>query len=252
LKICFVCYDNNKVVRTKNKLVKLYGNYSPKECDVIVALGGDGFFLRTIHKFKDLRKPFYGMNFGTVGFLMNKYEEKNLIKKLNNTQSVKIKPLIMKAKNQKNKNFKSLAFNEVSLIRKNHQAAKLSIKINGVIRMEELVCDGLMVSTPAGSTAYNLSAHGPIIPLGTNVVALTPISPFRPRRWRGALLPEETKIEIYVQDSKKRPVNISADQNEFKDLKSVIIGASKDKPQELLFSTDHSFEERILTEQFTE
>ena len=227
----------------------MYGNINANKSEVIVALGGDGFLLKTIHNYKNINKPIYGMNFGSVGFLMNKYEEKNLIKNLKKSQKVKIKPLIVEAKNQSNKKIKSLAFNEISLTRETYQAAKLLIKINGVTRIKELICDGVLISTPAGSTAYNLSAHGPIIPLGTNALAITPISAFRPRRWKGAILQEKTKIIINVIDSKKRPVKVAADQNEFKFIKSVIIKVSNN-PQTLLFNSKHSFDEKILKEQF--
>ena len=250
MNICFVCFDNNKAIKTKKKLIKLYGNSSVERSDVIVALGGDGFLLKTIHDFKNFNLPIYGINLGTVGFLMNQYDEKNLLKNLREAQKVKIKPLYMKAINQNNSTFKSLAFNEVSIIRKTYQAAKLLIKINEVIRIKELICDGILVATPAGSTAYNLSAHGPIIPLGTNALALTPISPFRPRRWKGALIPESTVISIETLDSKNRPVSVAADHNELQNTKSVIIKISKNISQTLLFNSNHSFDERILKEQF--
>ncbi len=252
MKISFICFDNKKAIKYKKKLIKLYGNTPPKKSDVIVVLGGDGFLLKTIHDLKNIDIPFYGMNFGSVGFLMNQYDEKNLIKNLKNAQKVKIKPLSMVAKNQKNKIYKSLAFNEVSLTRETHQAAKLSIKINGVVRMKELICDGVLVATPAGSTAYNLSAHGPIIPLGTNTLAITPISAFRPRRWRGALLKEDTIIVVDVIEFKKRPVGVAADHNEFKNIKSVLIKISSNISRTLLFNSNHSFDERILKEQFME
>ena len=252
MKICFVCFDNSKANSTKKKLVKLYGNLSVEKSDVIVALGGDGFLLKAIHDYKNFNLPIYGMNLGTVGFLMNKYDGKNLLKNLKEAQKVKIKPLSMKAISQDNSSFKSLAFNEVSIIRKTYQAAKLLIKINGVVRMKELICDGVLVATPAGSTAYNLSAHGPIIPLGTNALALTPISPFRPRRWRGALIPESTVISIEALDSINRPVSVAADHNESQNIKSVIIKVAKNISQTLLFNSNHSFDERILKEQFIE
>ena len=252
MKICFVCFDNIKANKTKNKLVKLYGNSTVEKSDVIVALGGDGFLLKTIHDYNNFNLPIYGMNLGTVGFLMNKYDGKNLLKNLQEAQKVKIKPLKMEAINQDNSIIKSLAFNEVSIIRKTYQAAKLSIKINGVIRIKELICDGVLVSTSAGSTAYNLSAHGPIIPLGTNALALTPISPFRPRRWRGALIPESTVISIESIDSTNRPVSVAADHNESQNIKSVIIKVAKNISQTLLFNSNHSFDERILKEQFIE
>lgn len=252
MKICFKCIDNKKAINTKKKLIKLYGNSLPEKSDVIVALGGDGFLLKTIHDYQDINKPIYGMNFGSIGFLMNKYEEKNLIKVIKNAQKIKIKPIYMVAKNKNNKIYKSLAFNEVALIRETYQAAKITIKINNIIRMKKLICDGVLVSTPAGSTAYNFSAHGPIIPLGTNALALTPINAFRPRRWKGALLPEETKIDIEVLNSNKRPVSVTADHHEFRNIKSVKVIINKKNMQILLFNSNQSFDERILKEQFNE
>tara|TARA_Y100000590_G_scaffold228067_1_gene257399 strand:+ start:3530 stop:4285 length:756 start_codon:yes stop_codon:yes gene_type:complete len=251
MKIFFISINNSNALEKKNRLVKLYNNSTVEECDIIVALGGDGFLLKVIHDYKKFNKPIYGMNFGSIGFLMNQYEEQNLKNNLEHAQKIKIKPIIMEAKTNDNI-FKSLAYNEISLIRETYQAAKLLIKINGIIRMKELVCDGALVSTPAGSTAYNLSAHGPIIPLGANSLALTPISAFRPRRWKGALLDEKTNIEIKVLDSIKRPVRIAADHKEFKNVEYVSITISKNSYQTLLFNADHSFDERILKEQFSE
>ena len=250
MKIFFSCSEDKKANIKKKRLIKIFKNSPVQKCDVIVSLGGDGFLLKTIHDFRKYNKPIYGMNFGSIGFLMNQYEEKNLINKIKTSQKVEIKPLNMEAKTISGKIVKSLAFNEVSLIRESHQAAKILIKINGIIRMKELVCDGVLISTPAGSTAYNLSAHGPIIPLGTKVLALTPISAFRPRRWRGALLSENTDIELEVIDSNRRPVSITTDYNEFKKVKSAKVSISND-PHILLFNSDHSFEERILKEQFS-
>ena len=250
MKICFTCLDTNKAAKSKKKLTKLYGNFSVEKSDVIVALGGDGFLLKTIHDYKNFNKPIYGMNLGSIGFLMNEYSENKLIETINNSEKVKIKPIRMTAKSKDNKIYKSLAFNEVSLIRETHQAAKVSIKINSVLRMKELICDGVLLSTPAGSTAYNLSAHGPIIPLGTNALALTPISAFRPRRWRGALIKENTNVQIEVLNYKKRPVSVTADHFEFRDIKKVEMKIEKNFSQILLFNSVESFDERILKEQF--
>ena len=250
MKICFTCLDTNKAAKSKKKLTKLYGNFSVEKSDVIVALGGDGFLLKTIHDYKNFNKPIYGMNLGSIGFLMNEYSENKLIETINNSEKVKIKPIRMTAKSKDNKIYKSLAFNEVSLIRETHQAAKVSIKINSVLRMKELICDGVLLSTPAGSTEYNLSAHGPIIPLGTNALALTPISAFRPRRWRGALIKENTNVQIEVLNYKKRPVSVTADHFEFRDIKKVEMKIEKNFSQILLFNSVESFDERILKEQF--
>ena len=188
MKICFVCFDDEDSIKIKNKFVEKYNNTLPQESDVIVALGGDGFLLKTIHEFQNLNKPIYGMNIGNIGFLMNQYQEEKLVETVSKAQQINIKPINLKATSIDNKTFESIAFNEITLIRKSSQAAKLLIKINNITRMKELVCDGVLIATPAGSTAYNLSAHGPIVPLGTNALVLTPVSAFRPRRWRGAIL----------------------------------------------------------------
>tara|TARA_B100000579_G_C22648610_1_gene765056 strand:- start:184 stop:942 length:759 start_codon:yes stop_codon:yes gene_type:complete len=250
MKICFVSSENINAIKAKKKLIKKYGDFESKKSDVIVALGGDGFLLKTIHKYINLTVPIYGMNLGSVGFLMNKYDEKNLVNRIKKTQKIRIKPLEVEAINRENQVYKSLAFNEISIIRETYQAAKLSIKINEITRMKELVCDGVLVCTPAGSTAYNLSAHGPIIPLGTSVIAITPISAFKPRTWKGALLKEKTNIKIEVKNIDKRPVRMAADQNEYRNIKSVNIKISPKKTKTLLFNNQHSFDEKILKEQF--
>ena len=252
MKICFVCFDDEDSIKIKNKFVEKYNNTLPQESDVIVALGGDGFLLKTIHEFQNLNKPIYGMNIGNIGFLMNQYQEEKLVETVSKAQQINIKPINLKATSIDNKTFESIAFNEITLIRKSSQAAKLLIKINNITRMKELVCDGVLIATPAGSTAYNLSAHGPIVPLGTNALVLTPVSAFRPRRWRGAILSDKTEIEIKVIQPKKRPVSVTADYKEFNNIQSVKISILENKNQVLLFNSDHSFEERILKEQFIE
>ena len=252
MKICFVGSNNKKILETKETLIKKYGNSDPEKSEVIVSLGGDGFLLQTIHNYKKYEKSIYGMNFGSIGFLMNQYDEEDLVSKIHNSLKVEIKPLQVEAKKINNEVVKSIAFNEISLLRETYQAAKISIKINNVIRMKELVCDGVLISTPAGSTAYNLSAHGPIIPLGTKALALTPISAFRPRRWKGALLSENTKIELSAIDYVKRPVGITADYNEFKKIINATISIDNDNSQILLFNSNQSLDERILKEQFSE
>ena len=199
---------------------------------------------------KEFNKPFYGINYGSIGFLMNTESEENLEKIIISAQKVLLKPLNMKAVDINDNNHESIAFNEVSLMRQTHQAAKISININEVNRMKELICDGIMVSTAAGSTAYNLSAHGSIIPLDSKLLALTPISAFRPRRWRGALLSENTKINFSVNSSISRPSSVTADHNEFRDIKEVEISSSEEIKCNLLFDNNHSMEERILKEQF--
>ena len=252
MKLNFTSIDAKEALEAKKRYQDKYGNSEVKEADVIVAIGGDGFLLKTLHDHKNLQKPIYGINYGSVGFLMNNEVNDDLLNTINNSQIIKIKPLNMKAKNIDNKTFETIAFNEVSLMRGTYQAAKLKININGIDRIKELICDGVLIATPAGSTAYNLSAHGSIIPLDSKLLALTPISAFRPRRWRGALLSENTKIKLNVIDYKTRPVSVTADHNEFKNIIEVDIASAKNLSFELLFDINHSIEERILKEQFIE
>lgn len=252
MKFFFTSINTKKALEKRKKYQDKYGHKEAKEADVIVAIGGDGFLLKTIHDHKDLQKPIYGINYGSVGFLMNNEVDIDLLKIINNSQTIKIKPLNMKAKNINNHTFESIAFNEVSLMRETYQAAKLKISINGIERMKELICDGVLVATPAGSTAYNLSAHGSIIPLDSKLLALTPINAFRPRRWRGALLSENTTIRLNVIDYKTRPVSVTADHNEFRNIVEVYISTNIDLSFKLMFDSNHSIEERILKEQFIE
>ncbi len=231
-------------------LAKTYGTATPDKADVIVVLGGDGTMLEALHKYTDLGKPFYGMNFGTVGFLMNPYKDDHLDMRLQKTARAEIHPLRLRATDKNGQTHEAVAFNEVSLLRETRQAAKLKISVDATERLGELVCDGILLSTPAGSTAYNLSAQGPILPLSANVLALTPISAFRPRRWRGALLPCDRTVHIDVLESDKRPVSVTADSQEFRDVVSVTINQSERIGCTLLFDPDHHLEERILKEQF--
>lgn len=218
--------------------------------DVIIALGGDGFMLHTLHRYIDKDIPIYGMNCGTVGFLMNEYRASGLTERLSVSRPTPINPLEMEAIDNKGKSHKEIAFNEVSLLRKTRQAAKLKIIIDGQERMGEMTCDGVLVSTPAGSSAYNSSVGGPIIPLKIWLLAITPISPFRPRRWRGALLPDKVVIRFEVKYPKKRPVNAVADFHEVENVQSVEIKKNLKREVTLLFDPGHSLEERILKEQF--
>lgn len=220
------------------------------ECDLLVVLGGDGFMLHTIHNFMHLNIPFYGINCGTVGFLMNKYDTENLNQSMHQAQISITYPLEMKAILLDDSCKTKFAINEVSLFRKSSQAAKLRIIIDGELRLKELVSDGILLTTPAGSSAYNSSVNGPILPIGSNILALTPISPFRPKWWRGALLPHNTIVTIEVTDHKIRPVNAVADFLEVGSIKSVSIRERRDMPIELLFNQNHSLEERIIREQF--
>ncbi len=234
----------------KEALVRRYGEVPLEEADVIVALGGDGFMLQTLHATQDLPAPVYGMNRGTVGFLMNEYSEADLPGRLARAEEEIINPLAMKAVTVDGEVHEALAINEVSLIRNGPQAAKLRITIDGRLRMKELVCDGALVATPAGSTAYNYSAHGPILPIGADVLALTAIAPFRPRRWRGALLPKRAVVRFDVIDSGKRPVMADADSASVTNVASVEIHVAPEIKHKILFDPGHGLEERLIREQF--
>jgi len=250
MKFFFDSSDSSDAILAKEKFIKIYSQHKAKDADVIIPIGGDGFLLKSLHDYKQFKKPFYGINYGSIGFLMNKESDEKLEKIVSSAQIVELKPLIMKAKSNNGEYFESIAFNEVSIMRQSHQAAKISIKINGVERMNELICDGVLVSTAAGSTAYNLSAHGSIIPLDSKLLALTPISAFRPRRWRGALLSEKTKIFFYINNSKIRPSSVTADHNEFRGIEEVEVTSSNDITCNIMFDNNHSMKERILKEQF--
>lgn len=218
--------------------------------DVVVALGGDGFMLRTMHECMELGKPIYGMNCGTIGFLMNEYREQDLLEAINAAKCANLHPLRMTATDLQDTEHNALAVNEVSLLRQTRQAANLRISVDGKVRMQEMACDGMLVATPAGSTAYNLSAQGPIIPINADVLALTPISVFRPRRWRGALLNHKAVVRVDVLNYEKRPVSAVADFTEVRNVKSVEIREERKKHIYILFDESHSLEERILREQF--
>lgn len=231
-------------------LARAYGQHTAEDADVIVVLGGDGTMLEALHSHYTLNKPFYGMNRGSVGFMLNPFHEADLNERLKNAHKVTLHPLRMIAKTEGGETKEGLAFNEVSLLRQQHQAAKIRVTVDGIERLEELVCDGILVSTPAGSTAYNLSAHGPILPLKSDVLALTPISAFRPRRWRGALLPSSAAIRFDIKGDGVRPVSASADYTEVRNVTSVDIRQSNSIGVDLLFDPNHTLEERILKEQF--
>ena len=249
-KIAFVAAASDSARKAAKALKARYKHVIPEEADVIVALGGDGHMLETLHAWLDKQIAIYGMNRGTVGFLMNEFRATNLGKRIDNAKNVELRPLEMTVHDIHGKKTTSVAINEISLLRETRQAAKLRIKIDGRVRMSELICDGVLVATPAGSTAYNLSADGPIIPLDANLLALTPISAFRPRRWRGALLPSSVSISIEVLEPRKRPVSAVGDYTEVRDVKRVTVRASNDKSFSLLFDPDHNLEDRILNEQF--
>lgn len=231
-------------------LRKNYETVDPDKADVIVALGGDGFMLSTMHKFMEDHLPVFGMNLGTVGFLMNEYREYGLTERLELAENYELRPLTMTATSAEGNIHSALAINEVSLLRQTHRAAKIRILVDGVIRLEELICDGVMVSTAAGSTAYNLSAHGPIIPLGAELLALTPISAYRPRQWRGALLPRNSVVTFEMIDLELRSVSAFADFTEIREVVSVEIKEENSTYSTLLFDPEHNLEERILKEQF--
>ena len=227
-----------------------YGNVEPNDADVIVALGGDGLMLQTLHKFMNSGKPIYGMQRGTVGFLMNDFSIDNLIERLTAAQITVIHPLVMRARDSAGRMHEHRAINEVSLFRQSAQAAHLRILIDGQERLAQLVADGVLLATPAGSTAYNLSVQGAIIPINAPLLALTPISPFRPRRWRGALLPDKAKVTIEVQDGDKRPVAAVADSDEVRSVRSVDVEMDHAVSLNMLFDPGHNLDERILREQF--
>lgn len=249
-RVHFVASDVPSAQQALETMQQDYGQSAIEDSDVIVALGGDGFMLRTLHEFIDKDLPVYGMKLGRVGFLMNKYEPNNLGARLNNANAAELNPLRMDTLNSDGEKSSALAINEVSLLRQTNQAAHIRIMVNDLEKVSELVCDGVLVSTPAGSTAYNLSAHGPILPLGTEALALTPISPFRPRRWKGAILPVSARIRFEVLDNQKRSVSATADYFEVRDVISVEVFEDQSKALKLLFDPDHSLEERILNEQF--
>ncbi len=232
------------------KLTAAHGSVAPGEADVICALGGDGFMLQTLHRHGPLGIPVFGMKLGTVGFLMNQHRPESLIERRHAAEAAVLRPLEMVATTESGATVTSLAYNEVSLLRQTRQAAHLRVHLNGQVRLDELVCDGALVATPAGSTAYNFSAHGPILPLGSQVVALTPIAAFRPRRWRGAILRADTVVKLEVLDGYKRPVSATADSHEVRDVAEVTVRESKERTVTLLFDREHNLEERILNEQF--
>ncbi|MFM2044262.1 MAG: hypothetical protein RLY86_2838 [Pseudomonadota bacterium] len=247
--MAFVAADSPEAQAARDRLCQRYQGVPVEGADVVVALGGDGFLLETLHRTLPLRRPVYGMNRGSVGFLLNEFGEDGLIDRVARAQRVTLHPLRMRARTVAGVT-EGLAFNEVSLLRETRQAAKLRIVVDGVVRLPELTCDGALVCTPAGSTAYNLSAHGPILPLGADILALTPISAFRPRRWRGALLPQGARIMFEVLEAGKRPVSAVADFTEVRDVSSVEVHEDRAVSSTLLFDPEMNLEERILKEQF--
>ena len=250
-RLTFLAADRPDARAAREALVSRYGQAPEAEADVVVALGGDGFMLETLHRNLPSQRPVYGMNRGSVGFLMNNYDEAGLLERIAGAEKAVIHPLTMLARDAAGTEHEAIAINEVSLLRQTYQTAKLRISIDDVVRMAELTCDGVLVSTPAGSTAYNLSVHGPIIPLSGQVLALTPISAFRPRRWRGALLSHKDKVTFEILEPEKRPVSAVADNVEVRDVIQVDVAEDREVSLTVLFDAGRSLEERVLAEQFT-
>jgi NAD+ kinase len=249
-KIAVVAAENEAAQAALDELCALYPSVAPEYAEVIVPLGGDGFMLETLHRFLSKGVPIYGMHRGSVGFLMNPYRPDGLYERLATAQPVVLHPLEMTVWDEHGEQHRALAFNEVSLLRESRQAAKLRVSVDGIVRLEELMSDGILIATPVGSTAYNLSAHGPIIPLGACVLALTPISAFRPRRWRGALLPQQARLRIDALETGKRPVSAVADFTEVRDVVAVEVNENRDVAMSVLFDHDSNLEERVIKEQF--
>jgi len=249
-RIAFVASEAEPAQQALHELRQRYGTVAPREATVVVPLGGDGFMLETLHRFVGQGVPIFGMHRGSVGFLMNSYRLEDLVERITTAQPVELHPLEMSAAEEDGSSRRAIAFNEVSLLRESRQAAKLRVSVDGIVRLDELMADGILLSTPVGSTAYNFSAHGPIIPLGAGILALTPISAFRPRRWRGALLPHGARVKIDALDTDKRPVSAVADFTEVRDVVSVEIHESREIAMTLLFDHEANLEERVFKEQF--
>ena len=252
-KIAFIASGVEEARTAQARLSGRYNGIAPEKADVIVALGGDGFMLQTLHHMLDGGRviPAYGLNLGTVGFLMNRYRNADrLFERVNKARGFAFSPLRMEAVRQDGSVESCYAINEVSLLRETRQTAKIEVSVNDRVRIGELACDGVLLATPAGSTAYNYSASGPILPIDSNLLALTPISPFRPRRWRGAILPDRSKVTFRVLDPEKRPVAAVADQREIRDIAEVRLEIARDRELTLLFDPGHALDERIVAEQF--
>ena len=249
-RIAFVASEAEAAQQALQELRQRYGTIAPEEASVVVPLGGDGFMLETLHRYVCSGKPIFSMHRGSVGFLMNPYRPDGLHERLAAAQPVELHPLEMAATDLAGICQHAIAFNEVSLLRESRQAAKLRVSVDDIVRLDELMADGILLCTPVGSTAYNLSAHGPIIPLGAGVLGLTPISAFRPRRWRGALLPHGARVRIEALETDKRPVSAVADFTEVRDVVAVEIHENRDISMTLLFDHEANLEERVLKEQF--
>ena len=250
LRLAFVAAATPAARAARAALEARYGSVTPAQADYIVALGGDGLMLQALHRNMKRKTPIFGMNLGTVGFLLNQYRASGLTARLKAAREVTLTPLRMIAKTTRGQIREAIAINEVSLLRSSRQTARIAVAVDGNTRIPDLYCDGALVATPAGSTAYNLSAHGPILPLGADLLALTPINAFRPRRWRGALLPGRSKVEFTILEAKKRPVAAAADSVEIANVVKVVVTEARDIELSLLFDPEHDLEERILKEQF--
>ena len=249
-KLCFLADKSTSAQQAFDDLKHAYGNVSVQKADVLIVLGGDGFMLQMLHRYVGKNKPFYGMNCGTIGFLLNRFRTENLFERVAAAKKIALHPLRMTATCANGKVREAFAFNEVSLLRQSRQAADICICVDGIKKMPRLICDGILVSTPAGSTAYNSSVHGPILPLTANVLALTPVSAFRPRRWRGALLPSGAKVSLEILQNEKRPVSAVADFTEIRNVTRVDVEQESSLSPLLMFDEDYSLEDRILNEQF--
>ena len=249
-KIAFVASNSSDAQEALSDLSTRHPHVPPEDADIIVALGGDGFMLSILHDYKEQLKPIYGMNRGSIGFLMNEYTPDDLPDRLNRAEPVSIRPLQMQATTISGKVLDAIAINDISLFRETQQTAKIKITVDEIVRLQELICDGVLLCTPAGSTAYNLSAYGTIVPIGSDVLCLTPISAFRPRRWRGAILPNSATVKFEILESGKRPVSACADAFEVRDVVSVEASLSETLRLTMLFDPEHDLEERILSEQF--
>lgn len=250
MKLCYFASGKPRAQKALEELKSLYGRYESDEADAIIVLGGDGTMLRALHEYLDVDIPFFGMNLGTLGFLLNTYHKDDLPNRIEQANRFDIRPLRMRALDKHGKEHSEVAFNEVSLLRETHNSAKIKITVNGKERMSELVCDGILVSTPVGSTAYNSSAGGPIVPLQANVLPMTPISAFRPRRWPGALVTNNCEVTFDILKPVERPVSATADSNEVRDARRVMIRESKSISKTILYDPDNPLEERIYQEQF--
>lgn len=249
-KIAFAAAQAPPAQEALARLSARYPHVPSEEAEAVVALGGDGFMLEMLHLFRARELPIYGMHRGTVGFLMNEYREDGLIERVARAVSTRFHPLRMRTRSLDGGTGEAIAINEVSLLRETRLAAKLRIRVDGIVRLDELICDGVLVATPVGSTAYNLSAHGPILPMGSGVLALTPISAFRPRRWRGAIVPHAATVTFEVNEPRLRPVSAVADNTEIRDVTEVTVREDPAITLTILFDAEHSYEERILKEQF--